>query len=614
MFSARPELSGRSSLAVVTAAAGAFSGLLLYVLYGIDRADTTRLLVVLSAASVIYGLATTSYPYVANIRRRRQFVAQTDAGLAPVRHNRQGSYDARDSANRRLGFTVGLLLRIAAVFAFPALSDDVYRFLWDGGLWWAGLSPFTETPAALAASSQGAAFAKTHGSLLDAMNSPGYYTVYPPLSQLVFALAGWIQDPYWGSVALKLVLLAGELAVWRTLSTLLMGRSAATRLILLYWLNPLVIIEVIGSAHFESLALLFVLLCMLGLQRANPDLTVGEPVRKPRAPRLGYVILAGLALAAASLTKLVPLIFAPAITLYLLWGPTIELDSASATSATPPRREPCALDAEQLNTSEGKTLDQVYAAMPSSDVEPTATRSRFRPASSIGPHALPGEVGFLKCANYVDLRVRVGYRLWHWMPAFAFALAVLLPFLAGMTVTLGGPGVTGFGESLDLYFRNFEFNGSLYSVARALGQWYKGWNWIAVIGPSLSALGTVLILAVSVYRNWRGFDLATTLVYCGAAYFACATTVHPWYFVYLVGLCVLTPYRWPLLLSCTAFLSYAAYAKTDVAVPTWALLLEYVPVVMFGIFEYHHRTRTGLTLSLKKVSSATRPLRRRCTR
>ena len=42
---------------------------------------------------------------------------------------------------------LGILLRIALVFAFPLLSDDVYRFIWDGNLVTAGENPFAQLPA-----------------------------------------------------------------------------------------------------------------------------------------------------------------------------------------------------------------------------------------------------------------------------------------------------------------------------------------------------------------------------------------------------------------------------------------------------------------------------------
>ena len=429
------------ALSVGVATALAYLAGVLYLLYGVDRADTLYLS--LAALGALPG-----YWLLAG--------AATHPGF-------------------RYGFRLGLGLRLAAVFAFPLLSDDVYRFVWDGALWWAGLHPLHAPPEVLAANVEGAAFAKTHDALLTAMNSAGYATVYPPGSQLVFAVGGLLSGSlFWSVVAMKGVLLLGELGVYRLLRRLAPGAA------LLYWLSPLAIVEVVGNAHFEGLAIAGVLLSVYAF-------------------RQNRVTLSATGLAAAALVKLVPLVFAPALALAWLW-----------------RR-----------------------------ARARWTRAAFRS---------------------FDYGAGVGFGL----------MTVLFTAVPLSAFLISGDG-KGFGESLDLYFRSFEFNGSLYALASAAGEAYKGWNWIAIIGPGMSVLALAGILVVAFVRQWRQRDVAETMLWCGAIYLACATTVHPWYFVYLLGLAPLTPYRWPYLLAGTAFLSYAAYGQTPIAVPTWALLLEYSP-------------------------------------
>ena len=419
--------------------------------------------------------------------------AETGALLLAVGLTIPGYLTAASSRHEALAFRLGLLLRIAAVLAFPLLSDDVYRFLWDGALWWEGIHPLSQTPEVLAGSSAGAAFAKTHATLLAEMNSRAYFTVYPPGSQVVFAAAGRLAaHVYWGAVALKACLLVGELALWRVLrgSGPTHPPGVGTKL---YWLSPLAIVEVCGNGHFEGLAILGAVVAYRLLQ---------APPSYPRRPR---PLLAALSLATGTLTKLVPLLLTPAFALALLWR-------RSGTNA---------------------------------------------PAA----------------------------RVWDWRGALGFTLVVLLAVGIGLGAFVATADVSGFGESLDLYFRNFEFNGSLYAAAGYLGRLYKGWNWIAVVGPAMGGLASCAILVTAGLRQWRGLRLAETLLWCMTAYLACATTVHPWYFLYLLALGSLTRYRWPFVLGGTAFLSYAAYGVDPVAVPTGALLLEYGPAVLVGAWE-----------------------------
>ena len=626
MFSPFSEREGRKIIAVLVGGVltwVVYALTILYLLYGAERAATGWLL--LAAALTIPGY------YLLTI------------GLSD-----------------RRGFAVGLALRLAALFAFPLLSDDVYRFLWDGAQWWHGLHPFAQTPEALATSPQGAAFAKTHGALLTSMNSAGYYTIYPTFSQLVFAIGGLLaKSPYWGVVLLKVPLLLGEIGVYtllQRLRALPTGRGLPAHL---YWLNPLVIVEVVGNAHFEGLALLGVLAAVYALRRAGVgwarlgtvstwpnrggfgpdpsvslDVSVGpglEDAAVAGVPPVGawgywkWVGLAAAALAAGALVKLVPLLLAPAFALACLWQRSVRMvfdDFYYRFAADPYRKaierlrgapsqksgesneralvttespaEPRTIEPEEEYIRLGEwPYGHPYEVVPPTPIELAGMRQQLR-AARLATHSKLQKARVREEAEAaaqaagggpITFPLLRGHRLWRWSSAIGFGVSLLAIVGLGFGLTLIGGGVGGFGESLGLYFRTFEFNGSLYQVASALGEWYRGYNWIATVGPALGVLSTVTILGVTVYRTWRGLDFVETLLWCMGAYLACATTVHPWYFVYLVGLGSLTRYRWPLLLGVTAFLSYAAYATADVEVPTWALALEYLPVVTLAIWE-----------------------------
>ena len=422
--------------------------------------------------------------------------------LAAVAATLPGYWLLVRQASPRVQFALGLGLRLAALAAFPRLSEDIYRFLWDGALWWEGLHPLSTTPAALAQEAGvGAAFAKTYAGLFAAMNSPQYFTVYPPLAQAVFVVGGAAaKTPWLGAALLKVPLLLAELGVWRALRRL---RPDRPRMAAAYWLHPAIVVELVGNAHFEGLALLGLLWALVALR--NPG-TSAAPARGLRVPTA-----AALALACGSLAKLVPLLAAPAISLHLLWRPRAPAGAAQRSTA------------------------------------------------------------------------------WRWDRAATFAATLLIAFGSGFAAFVYGADLTGFGESLDLYFRRFEFNGSLYPVARATGIWYRGYNWIAVVGPALASAGAAGIVALAGWRAWRGRALSTTLLWGFGLYLLCATTVHPWYFAYVIALGALSGYRWPLVLGYTGFISYVAYVQTPVEVPAWATAAEYLPVVGLLLWELWSR-------------------------
>jgi alpha-1,6-mannosyltransferase len=191
-------------------------------------------------------------------------------------------------------FGLGIALRIGLLWCIPALSDDCYRFLWDGYLSASGMHPFAQTPCALIESGQPLPIGLTQ-TLFERLNSPDYYTVYPPLNQLCFELAAWaggdsIPQGIW---MLKMLLLAAEIGLlftlWRTHSP----RAAA------WWsLNPLVLIEVMGNCHFEGMMVLFMLLGIHALVKYQPA-------------------QAGVLWALAIATKLLPLLLIPVAVAWL---------------------------------------------------------------------------------------------------------------------------------------------------------------------------------------------------------------------------------------------------------------------------------------------------------
>jgi alpha-1,6-mannosyltransferase len=207
---------------------------------------------------------------------------------------------------RRLALVVlvGLGLRVLLLWSTPALEDDYYRYLWDGGVTSSGHNPYKHAPSD--AGEDGVApdainaLAKAAGVVHSRINHADLRTIYPPVAQAFFALAYWAEP--WSLLAWRLVCLGGELATLGLLLALLGDLKRSPLWVAVYWWNPVVIKELINSAHMEAILLPFVLASLLLSIRHRP-----------------MAATAALALAAGA--KLWPVILAPLIWRQLIAAP-----------------------------------------------------------------------------------------------------------------------------------------------------------------------------------------------------------------------------------------------------------------------------------------------------
>lgn len=158
-------------------------------------------------------------------------------------------------------FYLGLGIRVLLLFLIPNLSEDFYRFLWDGELVRLGMSPFSFLPQEIYPQLIKTAVDPGFISqMYEGMNSTTYYSVYPPISQWLFCLASMGGNVAGGVFILKLFILLAEIGVYFVLKRLLNRFSKSRFLVNLYWLNPLVIVELMGNCHFEGVMLFFFLM------------------------------------------------------------------------------------------------------------------------------------------------------------------------------------------------------------------------------------------------------------------------------------------------------------------------------------------------------------------
>ena len=159
---------------------------------------------------------------------------------------------------------LALALRLVFIAAIPNLSQDFYRFIWDGRLILSGLNPYLTTPDNLMIS-QPNLFPQMK-TLFEGMGalSAEHYSNYPPLHQLPFILAAIIsKHSILGSVViLRLLLIGADIGILFFGKKLLRKLQLPTRNIYWFILNPLVIVELTGNLHFEGLMLFFFVMAL----------------------------------------------------------------------------------------------------------------------------------------------------------------------------------------------------------------------------------------------------------------------------------------------------------------------------------------------------------------
>ncbi|MBD3239404.1 MAG: glycosyltransferase [Chitinivibrionales bacterium] len=134
---------------------------------------------------------------------------------------------------------VGLAARLCFV-PFPA-SDDVNRYLWEGRVQSHGVDPFVTPPSA-------PELRPLRDNLWQGINHKELPTIYWPAAQLLFAAAARIA---YSPLVFKSLFLLFDIAAAVLLLGLLRARGKPDHRVLLYWLNPLVLVFTAGEAHLE---------------------------------------------------------------------------------------------------------------------------------------------------------------------------------------------------------------------------------------------------------------------------------------------------------------------------------------------------------------------------
>jgi hypothetical protein len=391
------------------------------------------------------------------------------------------------------------IFRAIFILAIPNLSQDFYRFIWDGRMILEGFNPYLYTPEAFLTNNelpvhQAEALYAGMGTL-----NGSHFTNYPPINQLCFVIAGIFggNSILGAAMVLRLLIIAADFGTLYFGKKLLEKLKLPVQNIFWYILNPFIIIELTGNLHFEGVMIFFLVwsLYLLHIGKWKP---------------------AAVVFACSISVKLIPLLFLPLLFKYF--------------------RKPMVLSSETEKPSED------------TDASTALSMTRLITFYSI--------VGFT-------------------------TLLLFLPFYSSEFIN-------NYAQTVGLWFQNFEFNASIYYIAREIGYWFRGYNEIAIIGKTLPVLVLLFVLFLAFFKkNTSTKQLIQSMLFAFAFYLFLSTTIHPWYVATLLILSVFTTYKFPLVWSFAIILSYLAYIQIDKADKSenlYIIALEYL--IVFSVFLY----------------------------
>jgi alpha-1,6-mannosyltransferase len=183
-------------------------------------------------------------------------------------------------------FIFAIFFRAILVLTPPTLSDDMYRYVWDGRVQANGINPYAYAPNASELQSL------RDAAIWSRINRPDAITVYPAGAELAYA-ALWRIVPdnvRWFQIAMS----SGDLIAGGLLILLLRAFNRSPNLALIYLWSPLVIFETAHGAHIDGLVLPLLVAALIAQMKG----------------RDGWV---GVFLGAAASIKIYPLILFPAL-------------------------------------------------------------------------------------------------------------------------------------------------------------------------------------------------------------------------------------------------------------------------------------------------------------
>ena len=392
--------------------------------------------------------------------------------------------------------------RALFILTIPNLSQDFYRFIWDGRILLEGINPYLFTVESFIRTGEFPVDQAT--DLYAGMGNlnASHYTNYPPINQLCFVIAGLFagKSILGSAIIMRLLIILADFGTFYFGKKLLKKLNIPVYNIFWYILNPFIIIELTGNLHFEGVMIFFLIWSLYLLH-------------------IGKWQWAGVVLALSISVKLIPLIFLP---LFFQWF-------------------------VKRDVVETEQIDEKF-------------------------HNKKWNSAFSEMTRLISFYSIIGIT----------TVLLFAPFYSSEFIN-------NYAQTVSLWFQNFEFNASLYYIAREIGYLFRGYNEIAIIGKVMAVLAILFILINTFFRkNKTTVQLITTMLLVLSFYYFTTTTVHPWYIATLLILSIFTKYKFPLIWSFVIILSYLAYVNIDKADKTenlWVIAIEYIIVYSVFIWE-----------------------------
>lgn len=136
------------------------------------------------------------------------------------------------------------------------------------------------------------------------------------------------------------------------------------------------------------------------------------------------------------------------------------------------------------------------------------------------------------------------------------------------------------GRSLDLYFRQFQFNASVYYLVRWAGYQHWGYDIGEYSGPALGVLTLLIVLVAALWvrpaqSGGTVGRLAAGMTWASFAHLSLSAVVHPWYVLLPFGVSLAGRWRFPLVWTGLAVLSYSHYQAGAFTERYGLIALEY---------------------------------------
>ncbi|ULC60137.1 mannosyltransferase [Flaviramulus sp. BrNp1-15] len=394
--------------------------------------------------------------------------------------------------------------RALFILAIPNLSQDFYRFIWDGRLILEGFNPYLYTVDTFI--NNGEFPVAQAQELRDGMGNlnASHFTNYAPLNQLCFIIAALFsgQSILGSAIVMRLLIIAADFGTLHFGKKLLEKLNLPAHNIFWYILNPFIIIELTGNLHFEGVMIFFFVWSLYLLH-------------------VGKWQFAAVVLALSISVKLMPLLFLP---LFFQWFV----------------KRNVIVNTVKQSVSIGEIAS---SRTPRNDIK-----------------------GIKKLILFYAI---VGIT----------TLLCFMPFYSSEFIE-------NYTNTVALWFNNFQFNASLYYIAKTIGYAYGDYHDVVKIGKTIPYIVILFVLIITFFRkNKTTVQLITAMLFALSFYYFTATTVHPWYIATLLILAMFTTYKFPLVWSFVIILSYLAYISIGNAEKQenlWIIALEYV--IVYGVF------------------------------